>query len=127
MNKLRSWWLAGAGGVALVAVIGAGVVMAQSPTPSPNASGTPSANSGTPKSNEDPTHEAKEDPTREAQEDSGQFSGRHGDKGGRMHGGGPNEDPTHEAGEDPTREAQEDSGNFGHMPKSSATPTTPQQ
>ena len=125
MNKLRNWWLAGAGVVALVAVIGAGVVMAQSPTPStqPNASGTPAANGGTPQSNEDPTHEAKEDPTREANENSGNFRG-HGDKGGHMRGAGPNEDPTHEANEDPTREANENSGNFGHnAPKGSATAT----
>ena len=115
MNSARRWWMAVGGSVVIAAVVGAGVVMAQSPTPNAGSStavpGT--QQSGTFKSNEDATHEKGEAPDREAAEDSG--------KG--FHGGGthkPNEDATHEAGEPKDREAQEDAG---QAPAASPSPT----
>ena len=80
MNRIRQWWLAAAGAGVLVAVIGAGAVMAQTPTTTPAApataqsSSTPAAGSTAtaPQSNEDPTHEAGETPQQEQAEDSGQ-------------------------------------------------------
>ncbi|MDP9237729.1 MAG: hypothetical protein M3P30_10135 [Chloroflexota bacterium] len=39
MNGLRKWWVAVAGGVVLAAVVGAGVVMAQTPAPGVTGSG----------------------------------------------------------------------------------------
>ena len=118
MSGARKWWF-GLGGAAMVAaVVGAGVVMAQTPSSTPSASPragktaesgktrVPGAN-GTFSSNEDAAHEAGESAEQEASEDSGQ----------RFHGGGkhggfhrPNEDPTHEAGESPEREATENAG-----------------
>jgi hypothetical protein len=105
------------GGAAVLAlVVGAGVVMAQTPSSTPSTSPSipgktvvPGTAGSQPQSNEDATHEAGEDPTREAAEDSGQgFGGKHG---GRRDGTRkPNEDTTHEAGESPEREATEDAG-----------------
>lgn len=116
MNSARRWWLALGGSAAIAAVVGAGVVMAQSPTP--NTGAAPKAvpgtsNSGTFKSNEDATHEKGETAEQEAAEDSGK-----GFRGGGMHK--PNEDPTHEAGESKDREAQEDAG---LAPSASPSPT----
>ena len=112
MNKIRRWWIGGAVALGLAAIIGAGAVMAQTPSSTPPAAspstvpGTvnPStAPNGTFKSNEGATHEAGETAEQEAAEDSGQF------RGGR-HGGGSNEDPAHEANESAAREAEEDAG-----------------
>jgi hypothetical protein len=114
MNKVRQWWIAGVGVAALVTVIGAGAVMAQTPSSTPTASATPTASSSSgdstapsaqstttgPASNEDPAHEANETAEQEAAEDSGQG----------FHGGRPNEDPAHEAAESAEREAAEDNG-----------------
>lgn len=105
MNRLRNWWLAAFGAVALVGIIGVGIVTAQTPSQTPSASGTPTANGSTnqtPRSNEDPTHEAGESAQREADEDAGKAF-----PGGAFK---PNEDPTHEAGEPAAREAAEDAG-----------------
>src|SRR5947208_3664537 len=75
MNKIRQWWIAGVGVAALVTVIGAGAVMAQTPSSTPSTSATPTASastgssttpanppvvSGTPASTEDAAHEANE-------------------------------------------------------------------
>jgi hypothetical protein len=105
----------------LAAIIGGGVVMAQTPSSTPTTSpsipgktAVAGTNGGQFKSNEDPTHEAGEDPAREAAEDSGEgFGGMHGGGRGGMHKS--NEDATHEAGESPAREATEDA-------RASATP-----
>ena len=110
MHKLRQWWIGGAAALGLAAIIGAGAVMAQTPSSTPTA--TPStvpgaaspgtAPNGAFKSNEDATHEQGETAQQEADEDAG-----------RGHGGGvhkPNEDAAHEAGESADREAQEDAG-----------------
>jgi hypothetical protein len=107
MNSAGRWWLALGGSAAIAAVVGAGVVMAQSPTPNTGASPTAvpgKSNSGTFKSNEDPTHEKGETAQQEAAEDSGQ--GFHGG----FRSGKSNEDPTHEKGESAAREAAEDAG-----------------
>ena len=117
MNRARSWWLGLGGAAVLAAIIGGGVVMAQTPSSTPKSSPAPETTAGVgiagqPKSHEDATHEASEDPTREALEDSGKGFG------GGKHGGGvhrPNEDATHEAGESPEREATENA-------EASATP-----
>ncbi|MDP9238681.1 MAG: hypothetical protein M3P30_15005 [Chloroflexota bacterium] len=115
MNKMRQWWLAAAGGAVLIAVIGAGAVMAQTPSTTPGASGTPAtgAPSGAFKSNEDPTHEAGETAEQEAAEDAGKGHGHGGFRGGKS-----NEDPAHEASESSEREAQEDAA------QPSASPST---
>src|SRR2546425_12318116 len=86
---------------------------AQSPTPTPGATGSAG---GTFKSNEDATHEAGESADREAQEDAGIFP-----HGGKHRGGGSNEDATHEDGESAEREAQEGTG---QAPTTSVSPTT---
>src|SRR2546422_10556112 len=102
MTKLQSWTIMGISAVALVigALLASGALTsAQSPTPTPSATG--GASGGTFKSNEDPTHEAGESADREAQEDAGIFPG------GKHRGGGSNEDAAHEAQESPEREAQE--------------------
>jgi len=119
MNRIRQWWFAGAAVVALGAIIGAGAVMAQTPSTTPGASPTvvPGTSNGqTFKSNEDPTHEKGETAQREAAEDSGQ--GFHGG----FPGGKSNEDPTHEKGESAAREAQE---NAGQAPSGSAPSASP--
>jgi hypothetical protein len=118
MNKRSKWWIALGGSAALTAIIGASVVMAQTPSntsPTPAPSGTAAAGSpspGTFKSNEDATHEKGETVEREAAEDSGK-----GFRGG-VHK--PNEDPAHEANESKDREAQE---NAGQAPSVSPSPT----
>jgi hypothetical protein len=112
MNRARSWWLGLGGAAVLAAIVGAGVVMAQTPSTTPTKTdpipGTTAAagKDGTHKPNEDATHEAGEDPTREALEDSGKgFDGKHsGGRGDHK----PNEDADHEKGESPDREAGED-------------------
>ena len=124
MNKIRHWWLATAGVAVLVAIIGAGAVMAQTPstTPSTTPGASPTVVPGTSngqtfKSNEDPTHEKAETAQQEAAEDSGQ--GFHGG----FPGGKSNEDPTHEKGESAAREAQEDAGQAPSSPAPSASPS----
>ncbi len=120
MNSIKQWWVGAAGAAALVAVIGAGAVMAQTPStttpstptatqsaptttvPGTTAQGTATAATpGTFKSHEDPTHEAAETAQQEADEDAGR--GRHGS-------GKPNEDAAHEANETAAQEADEDAG-----------------
>ena len=117
MNRIRQWWVGAAGAAALVAVIGAGAVMAQTPlttpaTPTTTVPGTtlpgttvqptaPATILGVAKSNEDATHEAAETPQHEADENAGHI-GRGGGK--------PNEDPAHEANETAAHEAAEDAG-----------------
>jgi hypothetical protein len=113
MNKLPQSWLAAAGGAVLVAAIGAGAVMAQTPSTTPRPSSTPEtgAADGTFKSNEDPTHEAGETAEREAAEDSGQGHRHGGSRGGKS-----NEDPAHEQNESADREAQEDAAQASSTP-----------
>lgn len=118
MNKIRQWWIGGAAALGLAVLIGAGAVMAQTPSSTPttptavpgtaNPEATPG---GTFKSNEDTTHEQGETAQREADEDAGKRGG-----GGGTHK--PNEDPAHEANEPADREAQEGAG-----PAPSATPS----
>lgn len=129
MSSPRRWWIALGGGVAIAAVVGAVVVMAQSPTPkaseSPAASGTPSA--GMFKSNEDAAHEAGESAEQEAAEDSGKGfrGGKHDGRGGMSGAHKPNEDATHEAGESKEREAQEDAERRRRLrPRTDVTPAT---
>ena len=131
MNRLRSWWLAGAGVLVLGGIIGAGAVMAQTPSSTPSTQsatlGAPAAastaapgggTSGAFESNEDPTHEAGESAAQEAAEDSGQRM-RGGPGGAFMQ----NEDPTHEARESPEREATEDAGQASGSSGPAATAT----
>jgi hypothetical protein len=40
MNRVRKWWIAAAGGIALVGLLGAGAVMAQTPVPGTSTTGT---------------------------------------------------------------------------------------
>src|SRR5205085_10953340 len=47
MNKIRQWWIAGAAVAVLATVIGAGAVMAQTPSSSPSTSATPTASAST--------------------------------------------------------------------------------
>jgi len=120
MNKIRQWWMAAAGVIVLVAIIGAGAVMAQTPSTTPGASPTvvPGTSNGqTFKSNEDPTHEKAETAQQEAAEDSGQAF-HAGFRGGKS-----NEDPAHEAGESKDREAQEDAGQAPSGPAPAASPS----
>lgn len=131
MHELRKWWLAAAGGAALIAIVGAGAVMAQTPSSTPGKSTTPTAAAGAPKSpnvapgtatanaphsNEDAMHEAGETPEHEAAEDSGQFRG----SGPGGHHGMPNEDAAHEANETAEHEAAEDAR---QAPGSGTTPS----
>jgi hypothetical protein len=120
MNRLRSWWIGAFGAVALVGIIGVGIVAAQTPSQTPSASGMPTANGSTSqtfKSNEDPTHEAGESAQREADEDAGKAF-----PGGAFK---PNEDPTHEAGESAAREAAEDAGQAPGAPAAPSQSQTP--
>src|SRR5712692_7924436 len=78
MTKLQSWTMMGISAVVLaigVLLATGALTSAQSPTPTPGATG------GTFKSNEDPAHEAAESAEQEAQEDAGIRPG------GGMHGG----------------------------------------
>lgn len=43
MHKIRKWWIGGAAGVMLAAVVGVGAVMAQTPSATPSTSNTPAA------------------------------------------------------------------------------------
>ncbi len=108
MTRARTIWIAAAAGV-VAAIVGVGVIMAQTPGSTPtDTPSTPSASDATPggtfKSNEDATHEANEPADRETAENNGTFMH------GKGHGGGSNEDPTHEASEPAARESQEAPG-----------------
>ncbi len=121
MHKLRNWWIGAIGAIALVAIIGVGIVTAQTPSQTSPAGGTPTANGSTNsqtfKSNEDPTHEAGEGAQREADEDAGKAF-----PGGAFK---PNEDPPHEAGESAAREAAEDAGQAPGAPSAPSQSPTP--
>ena len=43
MHNIRKWWIGGAAGVMLAAVVGVGAVMAQTPSSTPSTSNTPAA------------------------------------------------------------------------------------